>query len=217
MKRFAKTLIMLMATMLMTSLLLNFNACTGHLPFAPEENAASDSGELNFLTFGEINSSLNKKATVKKFIRKKRGGTLRLEHEYDVKNGEVEVEISLKIPPGALDEDKNLMLTIDDEKFLGEFDVVFSKHGTVFNKPAILNIDIEIEDIDLSHVNFEDLDIYYDNQESGEWERMSRDAVRVNVDDDEVTIKVKNAKIPHFSRYAVGWGNRKGKNRHFMK
>jgi len=67
-----------------------------------------------------------------------------------------------------------------------------------------LNIEIKIEDIDPSSLNLDNLDIYYDNPATGEWELMPRDAINIDIDDDEIEIKVVNARIPHFSRYAIG-------------
>lgn len=160
---------------------------------------------LSILDFGKTNLSLKKIVKKSKWFTKKEGGTLKLEHEYDLEEGgEVEVKISLRVLPGALSEDKELQLEIDDEQFLGNFDVVFSQHGTVFSRPAILNIEIEIEDIDPSSLNLDNLDIYYDNPATGQWELMPRDAINIDIDDDEIKIEVVNARIPHFSRYAIG-------------
>jgi len=51
-------------------------------------------------------------------------------------------------------------------------------------------------------VNPNDVDIFYDNQENGQWEPMQRDDVLIDVD--AGSVKVVNARLPHFSRYAIG-------------
>jgi len=190
-------------TALITGLALNFNACSKNEALLGHKEVETIPS-LSLLDFGKTNLSLKKKVKTSKLCTKKKGGKLYLEYEYNLEEGEVEVAISLRVLPGALSEDKELQLEIDDEHFLGNFDVIFSQHGTVFSQPAILNIEIKIEDIDPSSLNLDNLDIYYDNPATGEWELMPRDAINIDIDDDEIEIKVVNARIPHFSRYAIG-------------
>jgi len=104
--------------------------------------------------------------------------------------------------PGALDADTELSLTLNASTVAGEVDMVFSPHGTVFNTPAILNI--KALNLELKDLSKKDIDIYYDNRESGYWEKMESHFVKVNTR--RGNIWVKDALLPHFSRYAVAYG-----------
>ena len=203
MKKLRNIISTLTTAALLTSVAVNFDACSKNATvLAPKEVETIPA--LTILDFGKTNLSLKKKVKTSKQCTKEGGGTLHLEYEYELEEGQVGVEIALQVLPGALSEDKALQLEIDDEQFLGNFDVVFFQHGTVFSRPAILNIVIEIDDIDPSSLNLDNLDIYYDNPATGQWELMPRDAINIDIDDDEIEIEVVNARIPHFSRYAIG-------------
>ncbi len=110
--------------------------------------------------------------------------------------------------PDALSESAEIVLMVDDDQFLGNLGVEFNPHGITFDKAAILNIEIEISDYypENSSLNFDNLDIYYDNPETGQWELMPRKSVTVEYDEEdrELEIEVEDARIPHFSRYAIG-------------
>ena len=54
-------------------------------------------------------------------------------------------------------------------------------------------------------MNIDKIGCYYDNPEVSEWETMR--TYDVIVKEKEGYIKVLDAKIPHFSRYAVAWTN----------
>ena len=127
-----------------------------------------------------------------------RGGTLELEHTGDNK---LHISLSLKILSGTISRDAQVSISLDDTQFLVNLDVVFSPHGVTFSQPAILNI--EAEGLDLGGINPDVLDIYYDNQEKGQWEPMPRDQIKVDVNGGKIVVK--NARLPHFSRYAVAW------------
>ena len=70
----------------------------------------------------------------------------------------------------------------------------------IFNPPAI--IDITASGVDLSGVDPASVNIYYDNQETGQWEVMESDQIVVN--QNEGRIEIVGAKLPHFSRYSIG-------------
>jgi hypothetical protein len=94
-----------------------------------------------------------------------------------------------------------ITISLDDEDFVGNMDVVFGPHGTVFNKPAILNV--YANGLDFSGVNVEELNIYYYEPETGLWEPMQAEFIGADAQRGEM--KIINAQIPHFSRYAVAW------------
>ncbi len=136
MKKFRNTLASLTAAVLLTGLALNFNACTEQSPLSTQTEVS----EINILEFAKTGSSpsLKKVTETSKFIKANRGGTLYLYHYNG--NKDLEAEITLKIPKNSMSEDAEVKLTLDDEQFLGNLDIVFSPHGVTFSKPAILNI-----------------------------------------------------------------------------
>jgi len=200
MKIFKNTLLALIIVVFAAGLALNFNACTNNETLqGPETKSLSDTNGLNILKIGNGKSSLKKATEVSRWITVEHGGTLELYHEGD---NSLYVEISLQILSETLNQDAQVKMTLDDEQFIGNLDVVFDPHSITFSEPAILNI--EAKNIDLTGINPNSLDIYYVNQETGQWEKMERDAIYVDEDLDVGEIQVVNAQLPHFSRYAIG-------------
>jgi hypothetical protein len=107
---------------------------------------------------------------------------------------------SLEIVPGSISEDVTISLELETTELAGGVSFSFHPHGITFSEAAILNI--EAQGVDFTGVNPNDVDIFYDNQETGQWEPMQRDDVIIDVN--AGTIKVVNARLPHFSRYAIG-------------
>ena len=123
--------------------------------------------------------------------------------EYDMNAGGGGGMVSLEVIPGAVSEDAELSISLDDEELVGDVYLTFGPHGTIFDPPALLNI--EASGLDLSAGDPSTIDIFYDNQNTGEWEPMPREALIV--DQNEGYINVINAQLPHFSRYAVAFAN----------
>jgi len=69
----------------------------------------------------------------------------------------------------------------------------------IFANPAILNV--EARGVDLNGADSNAIHIYYDNQNTGQWEQMVCDDIIVDVN--AGTIQVINAQLLHFSRYAL--------------
>ncbi len=109
------------------------------------------------------------------------------------------VSASLRVLAGAVTEDAELTMTMDDEVVLANLEVVFGPHGTQFDPPAILNI--EASGLDLFDVDPASINVYYDNPETGQWEVMPSDSVIVH--QNEGYVRVIRARLPHFSRYAL--------------
>jgi len=107
---------------------------------------------------------------------------------------------TLTITPGSISEDAEVALSMETSEILGGVSVTFEPHGVVFNQPAILNI--EAHGVDFSGINPNNVDVYYDNQQTGQWELMQRDDIII--DANAGTVQVVNARLPHFSRYAIG-------------
>ncbi|MCH6566091.1 MAG: hypothetical protein IH811_09490, partial [Proteobacteria bacterium] len=97
----------------------------------------SSKRELNIVKFGNGTVSLKKVVSVSQWVTKQDGGKLSLEYEG------VEAKITLKVFPGAISEDAELTLNLDDQYL----DVTFNPHGITFDPPALLNI--EVANLDL--------------------------------------------------------------------
>ena len=89
------------------------------------------------------------------------------------------------------------------EYMIGNIDVTFGPHGVTFKKPAHLYI--TLENADLSDIDSSSLGVYYVNEDTGELEQMRCRAIKV--DKSNGKLEVVKAKIPHFSRFAVAFGN----------
>ncbi len=225
-----KTLIRFLT--LLSSALFLLVACDQH-PLSPDENndtnmpidGITKSGNITFLRFNADDTVLSKPIIVTKLISAENGGELIATYNWGRENGcsgdekyasfaleggtdeiprraKSKIYVSLYIPPGALDEDTELSLTLNAGTIGGEVDMVFSPHGTIFNTPAILNV--KALRLDLGGLCEEEIDIYYDNQEKGCWDTMESSFVKANLKGGFIIVK--NALLPHFSRYAMAYG-----------
>ena len=186
---------------LMSAFALNFNACTEQSPL---DSSKTGNGELNFLKIGESVTRLSKKVSTSEFVTYKDGGELIVEYKgIENDNGAVEAKLTLKVFSETISEDAELVMSLDDQVLVGNVDVGFEPHGITFSSPALLTI--EAKSLDLSGVNPHLINIYYDNPETGEWELMNSYGVIVKTEDGYV--KIIDAELPHFSRYAVAWSN----------
>jgi hypothetical protein len=193
-KRIAATVV---TALLTVGLALNFSGCSKENALGPIiENEKPD---FNILSFGNVQNSLKKTIKVSKNIKKAYGGTLYLSDEFETDDEEVDVDIRLKIHPNSIPADDEFLMSIDSDQFLANLDVVFGPHGMKFSKPAELTINIQ--GLDLSGLDLNTIQVYYDNQDTGQWEMMECDEISIDIDNGE--IEVINAKLPHFSRYAL--------------
>lgn len=120
--------------------------------------------------------------------------------EYQYNNAGGGLEINLKIPPYSIYTNTYISMSTNDEYLMGDVYLTFGPHGTKFNPPALLNF--KASGLNLSGIDPELVDIYYDNPLTGLWELMPSESITV----DAVAgyIEVINAEFPHFSRYAIG-------------
>ncbi len=193
----------LAAAVLAVAFSLNSSGCLNDAQLGPNEENQLSQTKPQFLKIGDGNRSLKKVLQVSQFVTKKDGGELILEYKGDENNnGNVYCKITLKIFAETISEDAELTFSLDDQELVGNIDVQFGRHGITFSKPALLVI--EAKQMDLSNTPIQRVDVYYDNADIGQWELMERKEVIVK--QDEGYLKVIEAEIPHFSRYAVGWG-----------
>ena len=109
----------------------------------------------------------------------------------------------MKVLPKAIKKKLKLGLSLDDQVVTGNVDLLFSPHGTKFKKPAILNI--EAKNLDMSEMNLEAIAVYYDNPKTGKWKKMKSKEIIIKPEDGY--IKIIDAELPHFSRYAVAYSD----------
>ena len=110
------------------------------------------------------------------------------------------LKINLEIPPYSIVENTYISLSTDDAYLMGDVYLTFGPHGTLFSPPAILNF--QVSGLDLSGIDPDLVDIFYDNQDNGLWELMPRESITIDVE--AGYIEVEDAEFSHFSRYAIG-------------
>ncbi len=209
MYRFNKNIILLFTGILIFGLISGFSGCSKNTPFTPNDagqellsvnQPISPSGkQINFITWNNEQKdgirSLNKSYTASEWISKRKGGALYMGVEGTVKGGNgVSVKTHFAVTPNSISEDAEVTLTFDDEKI----DFVFGPSGTTFDPPALLNL--VIYGLDLTGVDSESIGFYYVSPD-GAWEIMPSEQVIVN--QKYGFIRIVNAQISHFSRYAL--------------
>lgn len=198
MKRIKSHRIALVAVAMMVGIMLSTWGCMNNAPFSPESQGVSNQSSLHLISLDQGNLSLSKGDDngnhASAWVTQKKGGKLRL----DYKTNDTKVVIKLKVFPHTISRDAELMVSLGTRAL----DMTFTPEGINFSKPAML--DIKAKGLDLSNVALDKIDIYYFNPETNEWERTVRKAVKVRPK--KGIIEIIDAEIPHFSRYAVAWG-----------
>jgi len=210
---------------LMTAFALNFNACTDQSPLSSTGENPFAQDNVQLIDLGDAFASLSKgELKISAVVTPEDGGQLVLikgkafkEQQKDFKkSGEIEIIdedslnivgfgkkagfiVSLTVLPHSVKDTTELSLIMDKKRF----DMEFGPPGTVFSNPALLNI-IAVN-LNLKKVNLETLAIYYHNPETGQWHKI--DSENVVVDKEHGFLRIRNAPIPHFSRYACAWSN----------
>jgi hypothetical protein len=110
------------------------------------------------------------------------------------------LQINLTIPGYSIAENSYISMSTDDAFLLGDVYLTFGPHGTIFNPPALL--DFKVSGLNLSGVDPDLVNVYYENEETGLWELMPSTSIIVDVE--AGYIEVDDAQFPHFSRYAIG-------------
>ena len=151
--------------------------------------------QITSQSVGLKRSHLNKVLQAQKIKKNK------IKNEYKMNLGQIGVKIKFKVLPGSITEDLEITISTDDEELAGNIFLTFGPHGTDFNPPAIL--DIEVSGLDLSgwsHGKNHGINIFYVNE--GDWEVMK--TKKITIKKNEGYLNIKGAELPHFSRYAIG-------------
>ncbi len=126
------------------------------------------------------------------YIEGHKGGSIKIDEKIPGGPfGEIDVKAELKFPKDAFIGNKNITMVI--ETSFGT--ATFSPHAT-FEKCAVYNA--EIKGLDLSGINPSDIDFVY-KTEKGKYEFIDKSKIEVDLKDGK--LKVRDAKLPHFSRY----------------
>lgn len=199
MKALRNLIIPLIAVVVTAGLVLNFSGCANNSPYAPEDQGLSNQSELHLIPLQKEEPALHKNSSkqnqVSEWVTWRHGGKLTLKRLAK----DMKVVVDLRVLPHTISQDAKLTLKLDYEKL----DMTFGPEGIIFlSKPALLNI--SAKGLDLSGGEPDKIDIYYYNPDTNEWEKAARKAVIVK--QKQGIIRIIDAEIPHFSRYAVGWG-----------
>lgn len=205
-------------TIMVMGFIWGFSSCSENMPVKPklcQEGPGFDvsmtplnQDEIEFLDFGKPGRSLGKSTgvlmEVTKPVTENGGGTLKLVYNGDNHdNGHLKAKTTLKVPSEAIETKKEfLTLSMFESICSGDVEIEFSPDGIRFKKDALLNF--ELENVDLSNLGTTNLAFYYVNLDTGLWEKMIVEQIIVNIE--EGYIKIVNAHIPHFSRYALSKG-----------
>jgi hypothetical protein len=128
------------------------------------------------------------------YIDGEKGGKIKIDEKYEGPNGEVMVKAEIEFKKGAFEGVKYITMVLSTE--FGS--ATFSPHA-IFNEDAIYNA--EFKGLDLSGMSEEkakQIKFVYQALD-GSYEYI--DFSKVEVDVKEGKLKVKDAKLPHFSRY----------------
>ena len=144
---------------------------------------------------------------VTELISAEQGGQLLLDWEIKDEDGVTgsKVKAEIKIFPGALDEDTEIAIGLLNPAYAMVFvDLEFGEHGTQFQIPAELTLDLEGLDLP-AYSNDDLLNLYWYDPLSDAWFPVPRD-------EDKFEVKLEKGTIQgiwylsHFSRYSLSGG-----------
>jgi len=135
----------------------------------------------------QINSSF----TESKWINGRYGGTISLYRSYYNRYGNVIIDADITFPNYSFSGSKTISMTCDDQNCVTSF-----SPSMVFNKNA--NFTVIYSGVDLSDINPSNIKFAYIASD-GSVQYAQHEGITINKYSGY--LKVKNAKIPHFSRY----------------
>jgi hypothetical protein len=189
---------LILATLTVFAMGLLFNGCSTENPVAVSTDQPVAAKNITFVSLVDVGSnSLAKVVSAQKWISKSNGGTLHMHYTATSGYPRPEVVVDLKVPAWSIDYSKTISVTFDDA---AGAELVFGPHGTQYGTPALLTV--ECKNFNLSGIDPNSLKFYYVN-ESGQW--IEHPVHEIFVDVNAGVLRVVDAQIPHFSRYAIGY------------
>ncbi len=168
--------------------------CEQQSPVDPFEEA---SDRLQFVELEKGGVPFTKMVTETDTVSPDDGGMIDLEYLRGVAQG---VRMTFQVLPNSIPDSSAITLGLDTKIIGSSVDMTFGPSGTKFDPYALLNI--ETKGLNLNNVNVETLAFYYVDS-NDELVEMPCDDIQVDVR--AGVIKVINAKVPHFSRYAIAF------------
>lgn len=184
-------------------LLLGITGCSeDNNIVTPNENEdqlhSTEQIEPNWIEAPEVEAAIGKTFIATQFITKKDGGEIKLVKEYRTPNGpheKIKIDCSLKFEKRTVYRNCRVTWTYDTDTGISYFGP-----SQKFRKKAILNI--KCEGLPLIPTDENNLKFYYlttDDSGNPKWEFIKSEDLDINVE--KGFLNLKNAKIPHFSRY----------------
>jgi len=160
--------------------------------------AGSDT--VSFLKLPESIVPGEKHKKLKFEITPQSGGVIHYDNTYNSTGGEVTVDVQLRFPPGAVDDNMIVSIDISRSELTGDLSMDFDPSPTTFNKPALLTFEVYGLNVNELPQDYDSIKfVYKDN--NGNYIPMKAKSISVDVKKGE--LKILEGEIPHFSRY--GW------------
>ena len=141
--------------------------------------------------------SVENSYTVTKTISGEHGGTLKIKVSYVAEDGHtVKIDVKFKIKKNSFSGEQNISMTVDDN-YAG---VKFTPHNMEFSKATELDVKFEGLDLDQLESKSGIYDFVYADY-SGAVLDDDIDYNTIQVQENQGKIRVKKAKLNHFSRY----------------
>jgi hypothetical protein len=173
--------------------------CSDHSEVSGPENTVNQS-EPNWISLPSKVDSKGMSIMAKpsfqasEYIDGAKGGKLKVDQKYKGPDGEVKVKAELEFKKGAFEGVKFITMELGTD--FGN--TTFSPHA-VFMEDAIYNTEFEGLDLpELSKEQEKQIKFVYQSPD-GSYEYI--DVSKIEVDTKKGKLKVKDAKLPHFSRY----------------
>ncbi len=180
-------------SLLLASVLLFFAGCTDSGTSINQPASSSKKELIKIPPKSGLTSELQ--ISLSQLIDGDEGGSMILSNSYVSLNGNiVSINADLEIPEGAFNGNRNITMTADDQ----DAALDFSPH-MVFDNP--LTLTLTFTGLDLSSLGLSNGNVgFFYVDDSGNLTAVPNSGIFVNVN--QGTIRVRNAQISHFSRYA---------------
>jgi len=162
-------------------------------------SSIADNGGITFLKLPKSHR-LEKTVSATGLITVKSGGMIRLSRRV----GTAFINMTLSFPPGAVEQDTYVTMSLDDATLGTTVEVAFGPSGMSFLKPG--SLDVQAVGLDFSYlppdVRSSDVKLLYYNSNTGSWEVVATDFILINLR--AGLLICHDGTIPHFSIYAFG-------------
>ena len=177
------------------SLTIGIIGCTKDAPLASSNNSNHNSKEIQLISWNTPTSLFKKIHSSSEWVSQENGGELIIQINDSLTNN-ILGKAKLTIDSASIDQDKMITMEMDDEVL----DFYFGPSGTQFSPEA--RFSFWMTGLDLSGIDPATINLFYFDHGTGNWEAVPSDYVYVN--SWYGYVKITNARLSHFSRYAIG-------------